>query len=77
MKGLVHPFKYNDIEHLTELVKSKSIGVIKMEVYRSIEPQDNFLQNVRELASKNGIVLLFDDVLRFRECFGGLPQNMQ
>jgi len=73
LKGNVHPFNYNDFDALEDLVKSQSIGVIKMEVVRNFEPTDNFLFKVRELASKNNIVLIFDECTSgFRECNGGL-----
>ncbi|MDB2419272.1 aminotransferase class III-fold pyridoxal phosphate-dependent enzyme, partial [Amylibacter sp.] len=76
LKGNVHAFNYNDIDNLTKLVENNSIGVIKMEVFRNIEPQDNFLQKVRKLASKHNIVLIFDECTSgFRECFGGLHKK--
>ena len=38
-----------------------------------IRPKDNFLQKVRKLATKNNIVLIFDECSSgFRENFGGL-----
>ena len=37
----------------------KDIGVIKMEVIRNVEPKDDFLQKVRDLATKRGIVFNF------------------
>ena len=74
--GNVHPFNYNDFDALEDLVKSQSIGVIKMEVIRNFEPTDNFLFKVRELASKNNIVLIFDECTSgFRECNGGLHKK--
>lgn len=67
------PFMYNDFARLEELVATKDIGVIKMEVYRNVEPQDDFLRKVRALASAKGIVLVFDECTSgFRETFGGL-----
>lgn len=67
------PFMYNDFDHLLDLVTTRDIGVIKMEVYRNVEPQDNFLQRVRDLATERGIVLVFDECTSgFRETFGGL-----
>ena len=76
LRGNVHPFNYNDFAHLEELVKTKSIGVIKMEVYRNIEPVDSFLERVRKLASDNGVVLVFDECTSgFREGFGGLHKE--
>jgi glutamate-1-semialdehyde 2,1-aminomutase len=73
LKNTVYPFSYNNLEHLEELVKEKNIGIIKMEVYRNEEPQNNFLIKVRELATKNNIILIFDECTSgFRETFGGL-----
>jgi len=69
----VHPFSYNNIEQLEELVFNKDIGVIKMEVSRNTGPKDNFLEKVRKLATENNIVLIFDECTSgFRETFGGL-----
>jgi glutamate-1-semialdehyde 2,1-aminomutase len=49
------------------------VGVIKMEVSRSSEPDVPFLQRVRKLATDNGIVLIFDECTSgFRQSFGGL-----
>ena len=42
LKGSVHPFEYNNFAKLEELVKTKNIGVIKMEVFRNKEPENNF-----------------------------------
>ena len=76
LKDSVHPFEYNNFAKLEELVKTKNIGVIKMEVIRNMEPQDNFLQKVRDLASKKNIVLVFDECSSgFRENFGGIFQK--
>ena len=66
-------FNYNDIETLIKLVKEKNIGVIFMEVMRNFEPENNFLQKVRELATEKNIVLIFDECTSgFRETYGGL-----
>jgi glutamate-1-semialdehyde 2,1-aminomutase len=44
-----------------------------MEVMRSQGPQDNFLHKVRELATRRGIVLIFDECTSgFRQTFGGI-----
>jgi len=73
LKGTVLPFNYNDIDGLTNLIAQNNIGVIMMEVSRSVGPQDGFLQKVRDLATKNGIVLMFDECTSgFRQTFGGL-----
>ena len=73
LRGVVHPFNYNDLPALEALVARGDIGVIKMEVVRNAEPQDGFLNKVRDLATRNGIVLVFDECTSgFRETFGGL-----
>lgn len=76
LKGTVYPFNYNDFEGLLDLVNRHEIGVIKMEVVRNMGPEDNFLHKVRELATQNGIVLIFDECTSgFRETFGGLHKK--
>ncbi|MDC0343132.1 aminotransferase class III-fold pyridoxal phosphate-dependent enzyme [Alphaproteobacteria bacterium] len=73
LKDSVHPFEYNNFDKLEELVKTKNIGVIKMEVYRNKEPENNFLHRVRKLANEHNIVLVFDECTSgFRKNFGGL-----
>ena len=66
-------FQYNNINQLRRLVDKENIGVIKMEVSRSTQPNIKFLRKVRELATKKNIVLIFDECTSgFRQCFGGL-----
>lgn len=73
LRGTVFPFNYNNYLELEDLVNTHSIGVIKMEVVRNKEPEDNFLQKVRKLATDRGIVLIFDECTSgFRQTFGGL-----
>lgn len=73
LRGTVFPFNYNNYKELEGLVNSHDIGVIKMEVVRNKGPEDNFLQKVRDLATKRGIVLIFDECTSgFRQSFGGL-----
>ena len=76
LKDTVFPFSYNNFEELENLVKKHDIGVIKMEVVRSTEPKDNFLQKVSKLASDKGIILIFDECTSgFRETFGGIHKK--
>jgi len=74
--GTVYPFDYNNFSQLEDLVSNHNIGVIKMEVQRNMPPRDDFLQKVRNLATKNGIVLIFDECTSgFREAYGGLHKK--
>lgn len=76
LRGSVFPFNYNDFDQLESIVREKDIGVIKMEVFRNMEPHDGFLHKVRDLADKHGIVLVFDECTSgFRETFGGLHKK--
>ncbi|MCI2807804.1 aminotransferase class III-fold pyridoxal phosphate-dependent enzyme [Eoetvoesiella caeni] len=73
LRGTVFPFNYNNYAELENLVDTHDIGIIKMEVSRNHGPEDNFLHRVRELATKRGIVLIFDECTSgFRQTFGGL-----
>jgi len=73
LRGSVLPFNYNDFAALKTLVEHHDVGVIKMEVARNIGPADGFLQQIRRLASDNGVVLIFDECTSgFRQSFGGL-----
>ena len=73
LKDTVYPFNYNNYEELELIVENNDIGVIKMEVLRNFGPEDNFLQKVRDLATRKNIVLIFDECTSgFRETFGGI-----
>ena len=70
------PFKYNDFDGLKKIVEKNDIGAIKMEVSRSEEPKNEFLQLVRKLANENSIPLIFDECTSgFRETYGGLHKK--
>ena len=76
--GTTLPFNYNDIEQLEQLIKDNNgeIAAIKMEVSRNEGPKDDYLQKVRDLATENNIILIFDECTSgFRQCFGGLHKH--
>ena len=78
LKETTFPFTYNNFDELETLVNKHDIGIIKMEVVRSAEPKDNFLQKVSKLASDKGIVLIFDECTSgFRETFGGIHKKFE
>ena len=73
LRGTVLPFTYNDYAGLENLVEKNDVGVIKMEVSRNFGPENGFLEKVRELATRRGIVLIFDECTSgFRQSFGGM-----
>jgi glutamate-1-semialdehyde 2,1-aminomutase len=78
LSGTTLPFNYNDIKQLEQIIKDNNgeIAAIKMEVSRNEEPKDNYLQKVRNLATENNIILIFDECTSgFRETFGGLHKK--
>lgn len=77
LKGSVIPFNYNDLEEITSIVENHSdLGVIKMEVSRNMGPKPGYLEGVRKLCDKHGLVLIFDECTSgFRETFGGLHKK--
>ena len=73
LRNSTFTFEYNNIEQFKNLVKNNNIGVVKMEVMRSIKPKNNFLKEIRKITESKGIVLIFDECTSgFRENFGGL-----
>ena len=75
LKNTALPFMYNDLDSLQKLVDSYpgEFAAIMMEPRRGEEVKESFLQGVREIATKNNIVLIFDEVTAgFRLCLGGI-----
>lgn len=73
LRGTIYPFTYNCPDELRALLRDHDIGVIMMEVARNELPRDGFLEQVRQMATERGIVLVFDECTSgFRETFGGL-----
>ena len=70
LKNTSFPFPYNNFEYLQKLIIKKKIGIIKMEVMRNIEPQDNYLVKIRKICNEKKIILIFD------ECTSGYRENM-
>ncbi|MFE1938108.1 aminotransferase class III-fold pyridoxal phosphate-dependent enzyme [Leptospira kirschneri] len=69
----VFSFQYNRFDELKKLIQQNEIGVIKMEISRNPDPENNFLHKVRKLATDKKIVLIFDECISgFRQTYGGL-----
>ena len=70
-------FEYGNYNKLEKIINTKDIGVIKMEVCRNTQPNIKFLKQVRNLASKKNIVLIFDECTTgFRQHFGGIHKSI-
>lgn len=73
LAGTVQPFSFNRLDQLEALASSHELAAVKMEVQRSTPPEPGFLEGVRDLCTRRGIVLIFDECTSgFRETFGGL-----
>jgi glutamate-1-semialdehyde 2,1-aminomutase len=74
LQGTSIPFQFNDLDALKNILENDDqVGVIYMEVQRSEPPAPGFLEGVRELATKHGAVLIFDECTSgFRRTLGGL-----
>jgi glutamate-1-semialdehyde 2,1-aminomutase len=70
---LVSPF--NDLDAVTRLVEARHeeiAGIIVEPLQRLIPPAPGFLQGLRDLCTRFGIVLIFDEVVTgFRFAYGG------
>ena len=76
LQGSTIPFQYNDFKELENIVENYELAAIKMEVQRSKPPLPLYLESIRELCDKKGIVLIFDECTSgFRETFGGLHKK--
>ena len=75
LSGTTVPLNYNSFEDLEKL-NDEEIGVLKMEVVRTKEPKEGFLEKIREICTEKGIVLIFDECTSgFRETNGGIHKK--
>ena len=74
LAGTNLPFHYNRIDEFEELINKNQdqIAAVVMEPVRNDYPQNGFLQKIREITDRFGIVLIFDEITAgFRLCAGG------
>jgi glutamate-1-semialdehyde aminotransferase len=75
--GLMHPFPYNDLAALEALFDRHrgKVAAVVMEPFRAELPQSGFLEKVRDLAHRNGALLVFDEMVTgFRVARGGAQE---
>jgi glutamate-1-semialdehyde 2,1-aminomutase/spore coat polysaccharide biosynthesis protein SpsF len=62
--ALTHPFPYNDLDKLEALLKSRAgeFAAVILEPVNFTEPAPGYLEGLRELAHRNGALLIFDEV---------------
>ncbi|MEC9265198.1 MAG: aminotransferase class III-fold pyridoxal phosphate-dependent enzyme [Alphaproteobacteria bacterium] len=73
VRDLTTPFAYNDLDALSNLLDQHSgqVAAIIMEPMGIIPPKPGYLEGVRALADKHGVVLIFD------ECWTGFRIHLQ
>ena len=74
--ALTSPFPYNDLAALERLLAAKSHAAVIMEPVNLTPPKPGYLEGVRELATRYGAVLIFDEVITgFRYARGGAQEH--
>lgn len=76
-RDLTHTFMYNDIESLHALFRQwpGQIAAVILEPMNTTEPAAGFLEDVQELARRNGALLVFDETITgFRFAKGGAQE---
>jgi glutamate-1-semialdehyde aminotransferase len=74
---LTAAFEYNNIDSLKRILEHnrKRVAAVILEPIGVVEPEGNFLQQLRELCSREGCLLIFDEVLTgFRLARGGAQE---
>ncbi|MBT8379806.1 MAG: aminotransferase class III-fold pyridoxal phosphate-dependent enzyme [Ignavibacteria bacterium] len=74
VQDLTFTFNYNDIQSLKDSIDDETAAVI-LEPFVFEEPKDNFLEELREICTKNETLLIFDEMWTgFRIALGGAQE---
>ncbi len=74
IQDLTFTFSYNDIQSVIDSIDEDTACVV-LEPYVFEEPKDNFLQKLRDVCTKNGTLLVFDEMWSgFRIAVGGAQE---
>ena len=77
LKNSCFPFEYGDYKKFDQLISNKNIGIIMMEVSRNKLLDTKFLNYVRNVSKKRGVILIFDECTSgFRETLGGIYKKI-
>lgn len=80
LKGTSIPFEFNNIEKLKKQIKGKEseIAAIILEPARGQDASVQFLNELKDLSSEIGAVLIFDEITSgFRACVGGIHRKYE
>ena len=74
IQDMTYTINYNDIQSVIDSIDEDTACVI-LEPYVFEEPKDNFLQKLRDVCTKNGTLLIFDEMWSgFRIALGGAQE---
>jgi glutamate-1-semialdehyde 2,1-aminomutase len=74
VQDLTFTFNYNDIQSVIDSIDEDTAAVI-LEPFVFEAPKDNFLQKLRDICTKNGTLLIFDEMWTgFRIALGGAQE---
>lgn len=74
IQDLTFTFNYNDIQSVIDSIDEDTAAVI-LEPFVFDAPKDNFLQELRDVCTKNGTLLIFDEMWTgFRIALGGAQE---
>ena len=75
LKDVVSEFEYNNLKSLEKELKNNKVAGVIMEAQALTAPEPGFLEGVRELCTKYGALLIFDEVVTgFRWSLGGASE---
>jgi len=77
VQDLTIPFEYNNIASLERIFAEHSgqVAAVIMEPVGVIEPEQGFLERIRELTRREGALLIFDEIITgFRLALGGAQE---
>ncbi len=76
LKNTIKIFDFNDEKILSVLRKSSNYAAVIVELARDRKQTKSFINKIRKICLKKGIILIFDECTSgFRETFGGLHLN--
>jgi len=76
-RELAHSFTYNDLDSLERIFRARpgQVAIVIMEPLTILEPQNNFLSEVKKMTRHYGALLMFDEIITgFRFAFGGAQE---
>jgi len=77
LEGTALPFEFNNLDSLRQVLDAHSgeVACVILEAARNYLPEPGFLEGVRDLTRRQGVVLIFDEVVTgFRTARGGAQE---